>query len=79
MLERYTKFIDLVDEIYKLNKSCLTKDENIIYQKYLATRNNERILLDYLNINSKSGLHNRKKSCIEKVAIWFDLEVYKES
>ena len=75
-LEKYTNFTDLIDNIYKLNKSDLSKDEIIIYKKYLISRVRDEDLLDYLNINSNSALFNRKRSCIIKVAMWFDLEVY---
>jgi len=76
-LEKYTSFTDLIDEVYRLNRNDLSKDEMIIYKKYLTSRVRDDDLLDYLNINSNSGLSNRKKSCIIKVAMWFDLEVYK--
>lgn len=76
-LEKYTTFTDLIDEVYRINKTELSKDENIIYKKYLTSRVRDEDLLDYLNINSNSGLSNRKRSCIIKVAMWFDLEVYK--
>ena len=75
-LEKYTNFTDLIDNIYKLNKSDLSKDEILIYKKYLISRVRDEDLLDYLNINSNSALFNRKRSCIIKVAMWFDLEVY---
>ena len=75
-LEKYTNFTDLIDNIYKLNKSDLSKDEMLIYKKYLISRVRDEDLLDYLNINSNSALFNRKRSCIIKVAMWFDLEVY---
>ena len=75
-LEKYTNFTDLIDNIYKLNKSDLSKDEILIYKKYLISRVKDEDLLDYLNINSNSALFNRKRSCIIKVAMWFDLEVY---
>ena len=32
-LERYTKFIDLIDKVYNINNSDLSKDEKIIYKK----------------------------------------------
>lgn len=76
-LEKYTSFTDLIDEVYRLNRNDLSKDEMIIYKKYLTSRVRDDDLLDYLNINSNSGLSNRKRSCIIKVAMWFDLEVYK--
>lgn len=76
-LEKYTSFTDLIDEVYRLNRNDLSKDEMIIYKKYLISRVRDDDLLDYLNINSNSGLSNRKRSCIIKVAMWFDLEVYK--
>lgn len=76
-MEKYTSYTDLIDNIYKINKSDLSKDEIIIYKKYLLSRVRDDNLLDYLNINSNSALFNRKRSCIIKVAMWFDLEVYK--
>ena len=76
-LEKYTSFTDLIDEVYRLNRNDLSKDEMIIYKKYLTSRVRDDDLLDYLNINSNSGLSNRKRRCIIKVAMWFDLEVYK--
>ena len=75
-LEKYTNFTDLIDNVYRLNKSDLSKDEILIYKKYLISRVRDEDLLDYLNINSNSALFNRKRSCIIKVAMWFDLEVY---
>ena len=62
-LEKYTNFTDLIDNIYKLNKSDLSKDEILIYKKYLISRVRDEDLLDYLNINSNSALFNRKRSC----------------
>lgn len=76
-MEKYTSYTDLIDNVYKINKSDLSKDEIIIYKKYLLSRVRDDDLLDYLNINSNSALFNRKRSCIIKVAMWFDLEVYK--
>lgn len=76
-MEKYTNYTDLIDNVYRINKSDLSKDEIIIYKKYLLSRVRDDDLLDYLNINSNSALFNRKRSCIIKVAMWFDLEVYK--
>lgn len=76
-MEKYTNYTDLIDNEYRINKSDLSKDEIIIYKKYLLSRVRDDDLLDYLNINSNSALFNRKRSCIIKVAMWFDLEVYK--
>lgn len=74
-LERYTKFIDLIDKVYNINNSDLSKDEKIIYKKMLVTKHSDEDVMQYLSINSKSGLYARKKSCYIKVAMWFDLEV----
>ena len=52
-LEKYTNFTDLIDNIYKLNKSDLSKDEILIYKKYLISRVRDEDLLDYLNLNLK--------------------------
>lgn len=49
-----------------------------IYNNYLIHKSTDEQLMDILHINSKSGLYNRKRSCIIKVSIWLDLEVYKE-
>lgn len=76
-LEKYQKFISTVDEVFKQNIGELSKDEVIIYKKYLIDRLPEEKLMEYLNINSSSSLYARKRSCIIKVAMWFDLEVYK--
>ena len=76
-MEKYTNYTDLIDNVYRINKSDLSKDEIIIYKKYLLSRVRDDDLLDYLNINSNSALFNRKRSCIIKVAMWFDLEFYK--
>lgn len=74
-LERYTEYTDLIDKVYQINRDDLSKDEIIIYKKYLASRLSDNDIMEYLNINSKSALFNRKRSCIIKVAMWFDLEV----
>ena len=55
-LEKYTSFTYLIDEVYRLNRNDLSKDEMIIYKKYLTSRVRDDDLLDYLNINSNSGL-----------------------
>ena len=74
-LERYTEYTDLIDKVYQINRDDLSKDEIIIYKKYLVSRLSDNDIMEYLNINSKSALFNRKRSCIIKVAMWFDLEV----
>ena len=74
-LERYTEYTDLIEKVYQINRDDLSKDEIIIYKKYLASRLSDNDIMEYLNINSKSALFNRKRSCIIKVAMWFDLEV----
>jgi len=76
-LEKYKKFIDTVDEVFKLNYCDLSKDEVVIYKKYLIDKLSEEKIMEYLNISSSSSLYARKRSCIIKVAMWFDLEVYK--
>ena len=76
-LEKYKKFIDTVDEVFKLNYGDLSKDEVVIYKKYLIDKLSEEKIMEYLNISSSSSLYARKRSCIIKVAMWFDLEVYK--
>ncbi|MBQ6135491.1 MAG: hypothetical protein IJI60_04155 [Bacilli bacterium] len=76
-LEKYKKFIDTVDEVFKLNYGDLSKDEIVIYKKYLIDKLSEEKIMEYLNISSSSSLYARKRSCIIKVAMWFDLEVYK--
>ena len=76
-LEKYRQFIDTIDQVFKLNSSELTKDELIIYQKSFIRKSTDEELLEYLNLNSRSSLTPRKKSCIVKVALWFDLEVFK--
>lgn len=76
-LEKYQKFIKTVDDVYKLNSKDLSKDEVVIYKKYLIEKMTEEDLLSILNITSSSSLYARKRSCIVKVALWFDLEVYK--
>ena len=76
-LEKYRQFIDTIDQVFKLNSNELTKDELIIYQKSFIKKSTDEELLEYLNLNSRSSLTPRKKSCIVKVALWFDLEVFK--
>ena len=76
-LEKYRKFIDTVDKVFELNSCDLTEDEIIIYKKSLIGRTPDEDLLEFLNIESRSSLTPRKKSCIIKVALWFDLEVFK--
>lgn len=76
-LEKYRKFIDTIDKVFKLNCNELTEDELIIYKKSLISRASDEELLEYLNLSSRSSLVPRRKSCIVKVALWFDLEVFK--
>ena len=76
-LERYKNFTDTIDKIYNLNCSILTKDEDLIYKKILETKHSEETVMEYLNLASKSGYYTRKRNCYLKVAMWFDLEVYK--
>ena len=76
-LEKYKNFTDTIDSIYKLNCSILTKDEDLIYKKILETKHSEETVMEYLNLASKNGYYIRKRNCYLKVALWFDLEVYK--
>ena len=59
-LEKYTNFTDLIDNIYKLNKSDLSKDEILIYKKYLISRVRDEDLLDYLNRKERERSPNNK-------------------
>ena len=65
--------------MYKCYEYQLSDDEKKIYDNYLLHKSTDEQLMDILHLNSKSGLYNRKRSCIIKVAIWLDIEVYKDS
>lgn len=75
---KYTDFVDTINSIYKMYEYQLSEDEKCIYKNLLANKTTDDELMEKLHLNSKSGLYNRKKSCIIKVAQWFDLEVYKD-
>lgn len=75
-MERYNKFLDTVNGVFDLYKTELSKDELIIYNKYIIERCTDEDLCEYLSL-SKGAVYNRKKSCYIKVAKWFDLEVFK--
>lgn len=75
--DKYQQFIDTIDKVFELNSSDLNDDELIIYNKSFINRCSDDDLMEFLNLNSRSGLTHRRKSCIIKVARWFDLEVYK--
>ncbi len=72
-------YINTIDSMYKCYEYQLSYDEKTIYNNYLLHKATDEQLMDILHINSKSGLYNRKRSCIIKVAIWLDIEVYKDS
>ncbi len=76
-LEKYRSFIETIDKVFELNCKELNKDEIIIYKRSFINKCTDEQLLEYLNLNSRSGLTHRKKSCTIKVALWLDLEVYK--
>ncbi len=72
-------YINTIDSMYKCYEYQLSDDEKKIYDNYLLHKSTDEQLMDILHLNSKSGLYNRKRSCIIKVAIWLDIEVYKDS
>lgn len=72
-------YINTIDSMYNIYEHQLSDDEKKIYINYLLHKSTDEQLMDILHINSKSGLYNRKRSCIIKVAIWLDIEVYKDS
>ena len=75
--DKYTKFIETIEGVFSLNKCDLSKDEMIVYNKYLCQRCSDEDLAEYLCI-SKGSVYYRKRSCYIKVAKWFDLEVFKD-
>lgn len=77
-IARYDAFINKIDEIYKLFSQNLTKDEKVIYKKTLETHHSHESVQEELSIASSSTYYIRKRSCYLKVAMWFDLEVYKK-
>lgn len=74
--ERYSKFIETIEGIYKMYENTLSNDEKIVYQKCLVKKCNEEELMTALSL-SHGAMFRRKRSCYIKVAKWFDLEVYK--
>lgn len=77
-LSRYTEFTDLIDKTYELFCYQLTKDEKIIYKKTLMNKLTDEEVMEELLLNSPKNYYARKKNCYVKVAMWFDLEVYKD-
>lgn len=74
-LEKYNNFIATIEQAYNLYSYMLDNDEKIIFSKYLLTRHKDDDLMEELCINSRSSLYYKKKKCLIKVALWFDLEV----
>ncbi len=75
--ERYSKFIETIEGIYKMYENTLSNDEKIVYQKCLVKKCTEEELETALSL-SHGAMFRRKRSCYIKVAKWFDLEVYKD-
>jgi len=74
---KYEEFIDKVDQIYKTFSAQLNKEEKVIYKKTLITKHSDETVMEELMLSGKQSYYTRKRSCFIKVAMWFDLEVYK--
>ena len=74
--EKYTNYIDTIDKVYELYQKDLSKDEKIVYKKCMLAKHTDDELMEDLCM-SHGSCFVRKRSCYIKVALWFDLEVYK--
>ena len=75
---RYKDFTDTIDNTYKLFSNKLEKDEKVIYEKTLKTKHTVEDVMAELSITNRKTFYNKKNRCYLKVAMWFDLEVYKQ-
>ena len=76
-LSRYKDFTDTIDSIYKEFCYQLTQEEKIIYKKTLISNHKDDDVLEELSMTNRNTYFNLKQKCYIKVAMWFNLEVYK--
>ena len=70
-------FTDTVDSVYKEFCYQLTQEEKIIYKKTLISNHKDDDVLEELSMTNRNTYFNLKQKCYIKVAMWFNLEVYK--
>ena len=74
---KYKDFTDTVDSVYKEFCYQLTQEEKIIYKKTLISNHKDDDVLEELSMTNRNTYFNLKQKCYIKVAMWFNLEVYK--
>lgn len=76
-LARYKEFTDTVDSVYREFSYQLTPSEKVIYKKTLITSHKDEDVINELSLSNRNTYYNIKLNCYIKVAMWFNLEIFK--